>query len=130
MGVSLTPVTTGRMDGTGTTMKLRSVQDLVYLRWRTAQLLLAVVDGDDSQAQALRHAMRIEGIENSDTRDEMGLLAHQFGHRSLFRLREEINRLYRQLRQWCGRCGRRRWIFDSRGVCMDCVVQERRRGSS
>ncbi|SBS77352.1 conserved hypothetical protein [uncultured Mycobacterium sp.] len=105
---------------------LRSVQDLVHLRWRTAQVLLAVVDGTTEQVRVLRQAMQIEGIETSDTRDEMALLLRQFGPRAPVWLRGEINRLSRQLRQWCGRCGRRNRYFDNRGICVDCVVEERR----
>lgn len=88
--------------------------------------MLADVEGDQTQAQSLRQAMRIEGVDGPDIRDELALLARQFASRAPVWLREEVNRLYRQLRQWCGHCGRRAMIFDSQGTCMECVVAERR----
>jgi hypothetical protein len=104
---------------------LGSVYDLVHLRWRAAQLLLAISDGDDAQVSALRQAMRVEGITSADRRDETGLLLRQFGHRTSYWLRAEVDRLYRQLRQWCGRCRQRAWCLDKRGLCPSCIVAER-----
>lgn len=76
---------------------MTSVHDLVLLRWRTAQWLLALADGDTAQADALVRAMRVEGVRTADVVDEFALLRAQFGHRSRWWLVEEIGRLASRL---------------------------------
>lgn len=102
----------------------RDVHDLIHLRWRTAQLLLAVAEGEGDQVRALRIAMRNEGITAADRSDEIRLLWHQFGRRPQVVLRQEISRLWRQLRERCVRCGRANRHLDSQGVCVNCVIGE------
>jgi len=78
---------------------LSSTTDLLQLRWRSAQLLAALARGDEPQAQALLAAMRVEGIDAEDRRDEMALLLRQFGRRPIAALGVEIGRLWLKLRQ-------------------------------
>lgn len=75
-------------------MKLCGTGDLLRLRWRAAQWLLAVSDGDTRQAAALLEAMRIEGIACVDLLDEQRLLQAEFGRRPRYWLVQEINRLW------------------------------------
>lgn len=103
---------------------IRSIRDLVHVRWRTAQMLAALVDDETEQVRALRQVMRIEGLDVEDSRDEMRLLLSQFGHRPVFYLREEVSRLWRKLRQLCVRCGRSTRYIGNDGVCSDCVIEE------
>lgn len=107
---------------------LRRVLDLIHLRWRAAQLLLAIAEGRSDEARALRRAMEIEGVNPADIHDEIRLLLREFGHRSPWALGEEVGRLWRKLRQHCGRCGQRTKVWRAEdGVCLDCVIEERRR---
>jgi|GEM_PF-6090489 len=103
---------------------MSGVNDLVHLRWRTAQLVIAVAEGDGRQVRAVLHAMRVEGIGSGDRRDEVRLLLAEFGHRTLWWLREEVSRLWRVLTEFCVRCGRRSRHLDLDYVCPDCVVDE------
>ncbi|WP_041781851.1 hypothetical protein [Mycolicibacterium chubuense] len=98
---------------------------MVHLRWRTAQLMRAMVDGEGGQAWALRQAMRVEAVADADLCDEFRLLLGQFGHRTPVHLSEEVSRLWRTLRSLCVRCGRSSPNLDNGGVCVDCVVVER-----
>ncbi|WP_422748002.1 hypothetical protein ACN27E_07875 [Mycobacterium sp. WMMD1722] len=76
---------------------IRDLSGMVHLRWRAAQLLLAVSEGHHEQAQALSRAAAIEGLDADDMRDELRLLIRQFRHRALVVLREEIHRLASKL---------------------------------
>lgn len=78
---------------------LINTTDLLHLRWRSAQLLAAIASGDERQAQALLAAMRVEGIDAEDRRDEIALLLRQFGRRPIAALGVEIGRLWLKLRQ-------------------------------
>ncbi|MGD9517529.1 MULTISPECIES: hypothetical protein [Mycolicibacterium] len=77
---------------------MKTTTDLLLVRWRAAQLLLAISDGDLAQVKALNQARRIEGISNVDTRDELDLLRDQFARRPRYRLVDEINRVWLKLR--------------------------------
>lgn len=103
---------------------LRSVRDLVHLRWRTAQVLMAAVEGNAEQVRSLRQAMRVEQLDDPDMRDEIRLLLRQFGHRTPVYLSEEASRLWRQLLQFCTRCGRASQHRDNTGVCHRCILEE------
>lgn len=103
---------------------IRSIRDLLYLRWRTAQVLLAVADGKLEQVGALRRAMQIEGVDAADSRDEMGLLLRQFGHRPSIVLRGEVSRLWRKLTERCVRCDRIDRHLDNAGICHRCILVE------
>lgn len=78
---------------------MNNTTDLLNLRWRAAQWLLAVSDGDSKQVAALREAMRIEGIAQDDILDELALLREQFGRRTRVWLVEEIERLWQKLKE-------------------------------
>jgi hypothetical protein len=78
---------------------VNNTTDLLNLRWRAAQWLLAVSDGDSKQVAALREAMRIEGIAQDDILDELALLREQFGRRTRVWLVEEIERLWQKLKE-------------------------------
>jgi len=71
--------------------------DMLNLRWRAAQWLLALSDGDIKQRHALREAMRIEGLDQADILDELALLRGQFAGRKAWHLRQEIDRVARKL---------------------------------
>lgn len=103
---------------------VQNIRDMLHLRWRTAQLLRAVADGTPEEVQAIRAAMRIAGISESDRADELRLLLHQFGHRPTFYLTEEVNRLWRMIRSTCVRCGRRSPYLDNDYVCAECILKE------
>jgi hypothetical protein len=103
---------------------ISSVRDMVHLRWRTAGLITALIEGNGKQATALRRAMRVEGIEDGDMADEFRLLLRQFGHRTPVYLRDELARLWRQLNLFCTRCGRTSRHRDNAGVCHRCVLEE------
>lgn len=102
---------------------LTSVRDLVHLRWRTAQLVNAMADGNRTQARAVRQAMRIEGIADGDMRDEFRLLLAEFGARTPWWLRAEASRLWHALAELCVCCGRRSRHLDLDYVCADCVIE-------
>ncbi|MDC8982162.1 hypothetical protein PR370_06095 [Mycobacterium marinum] len=102
------------------------MHDLLHLRWRTAQLLLAAAEGQDDQVAALRWAMRVERLDSDDVRDELRLLSRQFGHRATFYLRDEVSRVWGQLIRLCVRCGRPSRHLDREWICASCVVEERR----
>lgn len=102
---------------------MRTTTDLLLLRWRAAQWLLACDDGYEEQARALRGAMRVEGIRDGDMIDESRLLRHQFG-RQRYRLVDEINRLWGKIRERCTRCDRPSRHRDIDGVCCRCVLEE------
>ncbi|SOX53704.1 hypothetical protein MAAFP003_2378 [Mycobacterium ahvazicum] len=76
---------------------MRGVADLLNLRWRSTQLLIAHEKGDQAAVRSLHAAMRIEGLSPGDVADETALLLHQFGHRPVVVLREESNRVWRKL---------------------------------
>ncbi|MBX7453401.1 hypothetical protein GR927_35930 [Mycolicibacterium sp. 3033] len=76
---------------------MRSVYELVLLRWRTAQWFLALADGDLDQARAILAVMRVEGLTRADSLDEFRLLRDEFGRRPRYRLVAEIARLARKL---------------------------------
>lgn len=77
---------------------LSSTIDMNHLRWRSAQLLAAVAQGDMRQARAILGVMDIEGISVVDRRDEIALLLRQFGHRPAAALGVEICRLWLKLK--------------------------------
>jgi hypothetical protein len=77
---------------------LNNTTDLLQLRWRAAQWLLAVAYGDKPQVHALNEAMRIEGVATSDMLDELALLRSQFASRPAVYLRDEIARLWLRLK--------------------------------
>lgn len=103
---------------------LRSIRDMIHLRWRTAQLLLILMQGDLDQVRALRAAMRVEGFDDADMGDELKLMLRQFGHRSEAILGDEVTRLWRQLTQLCARCDRPSRHLDNDGVCYRCILAE------
>lgn len=76
---------------------LNDTTDMLKLRWRTAQWLLAAAEGDKRQMSALREAMRIEQIDSDDVLDEVALLQRQFGHRPIAVLRNEVTQLWLRL---------------------------------
>lgn len=77
---------------------MRSVVDLLVLRWRAAQVLLARRDGDDAQAALLlAKVMPVEDIDYADLADELDLLAAQFSHRARWCLAAEVDRVGRKL---------------------------------
>lgn len=78
-------------------MALTNTVDLVNLRWRAAQWLLAVSDGDTGQATALLEAMRVEGMTLGEVLDEHTLLREQFARRPRAHLIAEITRLAQKL---------------------------------
>lgn len=78
---------------------MNDTTDMLALRWRAAQWLLAVSDGDGKQVAALNEAMRIEGIDQADILDELALLRDQFGRRTRVWLVEEIERLWQKLKE-------------------------------
>jgi hypothetical protein len=77
---------------------LRSTTDLINLRWRAAQSLLAICDGDRRRQRALRWAMRVEGAADQDILDELALLREQFAGRPRIFLVAEVNRLWLRLK--------------------------------
>lgn len=77
---------------------MRSTVDLLRLRWRTAQWMLAATRGDATEMAALREAMRIEGLAVGDVLDELALLLRQYAHRPPALLREEVTRLWLKLK--------------------------------
>ncbi|WP_167107263.1 hypothetical protein [Mycobacterium sp. DL592] len=79
-------------------MPLRNTTDLLQLRWRTAQWMLAATTGDKEQTAALCEAMRIEGVDLGDVLDETTLLIRQFGQRPTAALRDEVTRLWLKLK--------------------------------
>lgn len=103
---------------------IRSISDMLHLRWRTAQLLRAVAQGDAEQARALRRAMRIENLDGPDMRDEMSLLIREFGHRPIWVLTQECARLWLKVSRICVRCHRISQHRDNAGVCYQCVLRE------
>ncbi|MHA7661852.1 hypothetical protein [Mycolicibacterium sp. HS_4_1] len=103
---------------------LRSTSDMLLLRWRTAQLLRAVVHGDAEQARALREAMRIEKLDGPDISDEMSLLVRQFGHRPIWALTQECARLWLKVSAICVHCHRISQQRDNAGVCAACITKE------
>lgn len=103
---------------------IRSIRELIHVRWRAAQVLAAVADGKDEQAWAVRQAMQIEGLDTADVRDETGLLIRQFGHRPTIVLREETSRLWRKLTMCCVRCDRFDPHLDNAGICYRCILEE------
>lgn len=103
---------------------MRTTTDLLQLRWRVGQWLLALVDGEKEQAAALIKAMSIEGIRRADMLDEFRLLLAQFGHRQRYHLVAEVERLWRKLRERCTRCERPSRYRDNDGVCWRCIAEE------
>ena len=83
----------------GVANMLSSTTDLLQLRWRSAQLLAAVAQGNKRDVRALLRAMEVEGINPEDRRDEIALLLAQFGRRPTAALGVEIGRLWLKLRQ-------------------------------
>jgi hypothetical protein len=79
-------------------MALSSTTEMLTLRWRAAQWLLAISEDDATQVNALRGAMRIEGMDHRDILDELALLREQFARRPAIYLRQEIARLWQQLK--------------------------------
>ena len=77
---------------------MKTTTELLNLRWRAAQLLLARRDRDIAQAEALVAAMSIEGVDYADAAAELDLLAHQFAHRGRWYLAAEVDRLAGKLR--------------------------------
>jgi len=112
----------------------RDIYDMVHLRWRTAQLMRAIVDGDGAQVRALREVMRVEGVDNPDMCDEFRLLIAEFGDRNPVYLSEEVSRLWCKLTERCVRCGGRAGGFfvphdaevclDNFGICSRCVLDD------
>ncbi len=102
---------------------IRSIRELIHVRWRAAQVLAAVADGKNEQAWALRAAVQIEGLDTADVRDEMGLLIRQFGHRPTIIVREEASRLWRTLTMCCTRCDRFDRCLDNAGICYRCILE-------
>lgn len=80
-------------------MALTSTADMLTLRWRVSQWLLAVTEGDKRQAAVLREAMRVEGLDHDDVLDEIALLVRQYGHRPIAALRDEVTRLFLRLKE-------------------------------
>ncbi|MCV7005660.1 hypothetical protein BHQ23_04575 [Mycobacterium gordonae] len=71
----------------------------MQLRWRCAQWLLAVVQGDQLQRAALRGAMDVEGFTRQEIIDEITLLRQQFGHLRPVMLGREVTRLWIKLQE-------------------------------
>lgn len=88
--------------------------------------MAAMVDRDGRRARAVRDSLRAEGF-GDDWFDEFGLLRAELGPRTPWWLHREIDRLWRLLRQFCSRCGRRSRYLDNDSVCTDCVVAEHHR---
>lgn len=76
---------------------LSDTTDMLGLRWRAAQWMLAAAEGDERQVRAVREAMGVEGLDIGDVRDEFALLMRQFGHRPVAALRAEVARLWVKL---------------------------------
>lgn len=76
---------------------MRTVSDLLNLRWRAAQLMLAHRDGDTRQAAVLVVVLRVEEVDLGDVAAEWELLTHQYGHRSRWYLAAEVDRLARKV---------------------------------
>jgi hypothetical protein len=79
-------------------MPISDTTGMLTLRWRAAQMLLAISERDATQVNALRGAMRIEGLDPRDILDELALLREQFARRPAIYLRQEIARLWQQLK--------------------------------
>lgn len=101
-----------------------SIRELLNLRWRTAQVMSAMVRGDGKHARAVRAAMRVEGIDDTDMVDEFRLLRNQFGHRPIAALSDEVARLWHRISQMCVRCDRVSRYRDNDGVCWRCIIEE------
>lgn len=76
---------------------MRTVSDLLNLRWRAAQLMLAHRDGDTRQAAVLVVVLRVEDLDYSDVAAEWELLGHQYGQRPRCLLAAEVDRLARKV---------------------------------
>lgn len=72
---------------------LRSTTDMLRLRWRAAQCLMACTLGDGDSARALRALIRDQGFADRDFTDEFRLLLDQFRHRPTAALSVEIQRM-------------------------------------
>ncbi|WP_156296385.1 hypothetical protein [Mycobacterium paragordonae] len=71
----------------------------MQLRWRCAQWMLAVVEGNQLQRAALRQAMDIEGFSREEIIDEIALLRQQFDNLRPVALAHEVTRLWIQLQE-------------------------------
>ncbi len=75
-------------------MAIASTRDMLLLRFRAAEWILAVVKDDQLRRVAIREAMDREGFTRQEIIDEIELLKQQFGHLRPVVLAREVTRLW------------------------------------
>ena len=78
-------------------MPITTTTDLLRLRWRAAQWLLAYVTENQLHGVALAGAMRIEGFAGEEVMDQITLLRGQFAYSRPAALTSEVTRLWIKL---------------------------------